>query len=109
MSSVHHFRASIEEAFITVEAALASADMVARFGITESRAFDQMMNFLLDASALLSKILAVEAVETTIFPTVQSGRSAVANAPKFDGLGFEFVRDGAGRCAVRLVIADEKA
>ena len=27
-----------------------------------------MMNFLLDASEMLSKILAVEAVETTIFP-----------------------------------------
>jgi hypothetical protein len=101
------FKASIEEAFITVEAALATAEIVAQCEITESQAFNQMMILLLDASAILSEVLAIEAVEMKIFPTVESAKLAVAKSPKVEGLGFEFIRDGAGRCAVGLLVANE--
>jgi uncharacterized protein YtpQ (UPF0354 family) len=96
------FKLSIQEAHVAVESAIAAAEIVAQCEITESQAFNQMMIFLMDASTTLGKVLEAQAVEARIFPNIESARSAVQRLPRVDGAGFEFVRDGAGRCTVKL-------
>ena len=99
----HDFSAHLQEARIAVEAAIATADIVAQNDIVECQSFNQLLVYLHDAVEALAKVEGEPArPQHTIFPTQEAANDHLASIEPSANVAYRLSRSGDGRCVVQV-------
>ena len=94
----------IAEARITVEAAIAVADLVSQTDIVQSTSFNQLVVYLHDAVEALAKAESEPATrpQHTIFPAQEAANEHLASIKPSDDVAYRLSRSGDGKCVVQV-------
>lgn len=99
----NYFSAHLQEARIAIEAAIATADIVAQNDIVECQSFNQLVIYLHDAVEALSKAEGEPAKpQHTIFPTQEAANDHLAAIEPSADIAYRLSRSGDGRCVVQV-------
>jgi hypothetical protein len=99
----HDFSAHLQEARIAVEAAIATADIVAQNDIVECQSFNQLLVYLHDAVEALAKVESEPATQQhTIFQTQGAANDYLASIAPNANVAYRLSRSGDGRCVVQI-------
>ncbi|WP_088360655.1 MULTISPECIES: hypothetical protein [Rhodomicrobium] len=97
------FSADLQEARIAIEAAIATAGIVAQTDLIECESFNQLVIYLHDAVEALSKAESAPAKpQHTIFPTQEAANDFLAAIEPGADVAYRLSRSGDGRCVVQV-------
>lgn len=101
MSNASEFRRAISEAVLSLTAALAVANCVSEGNAIGHDDVERLRDFVREAAITIDQIDGFSRTSTTtIFPCIETARSALAKLPQDEEFAYRISRDGVGRCSI---------
>ena len=93
----------IEEAMISLEAALIAAETIAGYRVLKHADFVRLIELVDDASEVVAQLRRSDLLPAkTIFPNKAIAQAFIERHPPQEGHLYSITQDGAGRCAISI-------
>jgi hypothetical protein len=93
----------IEEAMISLEAALIAAETIAGYRTLQPSDFSRLIELVDDASEVVAQLRRTDPLPPkTIFPNRAIAQDFIERHPPAEGHLYSITQDGAGRCAISI-------